>query len=66
MAEIYEKCALCGKLTSVLKKTPISKRYGYIEGAGQLCSRCFKEFCASSPEYRITAQISDYLKNNKQ
>lgn len=40
---IYEKCALCGKLTSVMKTVPVQKRYGYIEGFGQLCSRCYRE-----------------------
>lgn len=66
MKEIYEKCILCNGVTSVRKSTPICKRYGYVEGSGQLCERCFKEYSNSSSNYRITANASKYLKNFKQ
>ena len=36
----YEKCAMCGTLTEVKSSTPIKERVGYIEGAGQICTRC--------------------------
>jgi len=38
----YDCCVLCGCQTSYLKDTPVSERYGYIEGGGQLCLNCFK------------------------
>jgi len=33
-------CVSCGAETSYKKKDNISFRYGYIEGAGQLCFTC--------------------------
>lgn len=36
-----EKCILCNKETSYEITTHISQRYGYIEGAGQLCKSCY-------------------------
>ncbi len=36
----HEDCVLCGKKTPYLKSTNINFRYGYVEGAGQLCSDC--------------------------
>lgn len=38
-----ETCVCCGVRTEVSKELEISKRKYYIEGAGQLCSRCFFE-----------------------
>ncbi len=38
-----EQCILCGRLTEMAKKRPISKREHYIEGAGQLCRKCYQE-----------------------
>jgi hypothetical protein len=32
---------MCGKKTTVSKTTHIDFRDGYIEGAGQLCSKCY-------------------------
>lgn len=40
--EIYECCVLCGKILSIKKDLPVSKRQNYIEGAGQLCEECMK------------------------
>ncbi len=37
----YEDCIMCGKKTTVSKTTHIDFRDGYIEGAGQLCSKCY-------------------------
>ena len=39
----YEKCASCGESTEYTQDTPIDKRVGYIQGAGQLCQKCYKE-----------------------
>lgn len=36
----YECCVLCGCLTDIPKSMSIEKRWGYIEGAGQLCREC--------------------------
>ena len=38
-----EKCVLCGQETAYDFKTPITQREFYVEGAGQLCRRCFRE-----------------------
>lgn len=39
--EIFETCIMCGKTTDVLVDTHIDFRYGYVEGAGQLCRSCY-------------------------
>jgi hypothetical protein len=39
--ELYEKCVMCGVETTILKTTHIDFRYGYVEGAGQLCRECY-------------------------
>ena len=38
--EEYDMCVSCGKVTSYKKTAHIDYRYGYIEGAGQLCFTC--------------------------
>jgi hypothetical protein len=38
-----EKCISCGKDTGISVNTHVDFRKGYVEGAGQLCSECFKE-----------------------
>ena len=38
-----EQCILCGRVTGVEVNLPISKRHGYIEGAGQTCVRCLRQ-----------------------
>lgn len=35
-----ERCVLCGKKTPYLTINPISERYYYVEGCGQLCEKC--------------------------
>jgi len=37
----FEKCVVCNKLTNIRKETEIEDRDFYIEGAGQLCKKCF-------------------------
>ena len=41
--DIYEDCIMCGKKTTVSKTTHIDFRDGYIEGAGQLCIKCWNK-----------------------
>ena len=36
----YEVCISCGKVTDVPKNLIVQKREFYIEGAGQLCTKC--------------------------
>lgn len=38
-----ERCVLCGQETAYDFKTPITQREFYVEGAGQLCRKCFRE-----------------------
>lgn len=37
----YDTCVLCGVETPYKRNTHIDLRIGYIEGAGQLCSKCY-------------------------
>lgn len=39
----FERCAACGKLTEVLRVTPIQDRKTYYPGVGQLCADCCRE-----------------------
>ena len=39
--DLYEDCIMCGKKTTVAKTTHVDFRYGYVEGAGQLCRECY-------------------------
>ena len=38
-----EKCNGCGVLTREWKTTHISRRIGYVEGAGQFCLGCYSQ-----------------------
>lgn len=39
----YETCILCGGKTDTKISTHIDYRVGYIEGAGQLCKKCYNQ-----------------------
>ena len=39
----YEICILCGDVTGVKRSTHVDFRTGYIEGAGQLCNKCWNK-----------------------
>ena len=39
--ELYEKCIMCNAETTILKTTHVDFRYGYVDGAGQLCRECY-------------------------
>ena len=43
-----ERCVSCGRFTSYKRSTPISERKYYIEGAGQLCKRCYEKTYGNS------------------
>ena len=38
---LYETCIMCGSETTTLKTTHVDFRYGYVDGAGQLCRECY-------------------------
>ncbi len=38
-----EKCVICGADTPFKASTPLAQRIYYIDGAGQLCKRCYYE-----------------------
>jgi len=39
-----EECIICGVETNEPKDKHIDFRYNYIEGAGQLCSKCAEKY----------------------
>lgn len=43
-AEEYDSCISCGELTKYKKIDHVDNRYGYVDGAGQLCSKCNQNF----------------------
>ena len=36
----YDDCVVCGAVTRFKKSDHVDTRMGYMEGLGQLCSRC--------------------------
>ena len=43
-----EHCVVCGKPTEYRADMPIDKRECYVEGAGQLCRKCYFEIYIKS------------------
>ena len=41
--EKYETCIVCGIKTDIKVNEPIDNRYGYVQGAGQLCYGCYQK-----------------------
>jgi hypothetical protein len=39
-----EECIVCGVETNEPKDKQIDYRYNYVEGAGQLCSKCAEKY----------------------
>ena len=39
-----DKCIVCGVETNEPKDKHIDFRYNYVEGAGQLCSKCAEKY----------------------
>jgi hypothetical protein len=55
-ADEYDHCILCGVETAYKRSTHVDMRIGYIEGAGQLCSKCYSrgtEHGAVAVDYNI-------------
>jgi len=54
-----DKCIMCGGDTAYDFETHIDMRYGYIEGAGQLCHHCYtnQQLEVLYPENRITSSL---------
>ena len=54
---IKDKCILCGVETPYDFETHVDLRIGYIEGAGQLCSKCYSQGTDHNmiaiPEYMV-------------
>lgn len=38
-----ERCVLCGQPTGIPAELPVDRRDCYVEGAGQLCRRCWQK-----------------------
>lgn len=55
--EEFEVCVLCGVLTNTRKSEPLERRVGYLPGAGQLCSECFRKNVSEEQ----TARDKDYV-----
>lgn len=41
--EEKDRCMVCGVETSYTKDTPVEERFCYVEGAGQLCGKCWEK-----------------------
>ncbi len=41
--EEYEFCVICKGKTKIKKSQATDQRYGYVEGAGQVCLECYKD-----------------------
>ena len=57
-----EKCVICGVDTQYRFRTPIDFRYNYVEGAGQLCTKCGSkdEEPISLDSHRNLFTVSEY------
>jgi|LSQX01.3.fsa_nt_gb hypothetical protein len=44
----FERCVICGCQTNVRTDEPVELRRGYLEGAGQLCHRCYLDISRQS------------------
>ena len=41
--KMKERCVLCNRETKYNRDDPVQSRLHYIEGAGQLCSFCYRD-----------------------
>lgn len=39
----YDRCIVCGEYTDMQKDWSLEMRKHYVEGAGQLCGKCYRE-----------------------
>lgn len=44
VVSVMEQCIVCGVDTNEPKDKHIDYRYNYVEGAGQLCSKCAEKY----------------------
>jgi hypothetical protein len=60
-----EICIICGKETTVDVSTHIDYRVGYIEGAGQLCTECYRKGTSTGRELITIPKsfLEDYPNN---
>lgn len=54
-----DKCTCCGCDTGIPKDTPISNRKYYIQGRGQLCSKCYNELYVHKSEDETTVSLDE-------
>lgn len=45
--EDMESCVICGRVTDVPIRLPISKRKTYMPAAGHLCEDCCEKYCGA-------------------
>ena len=45
--EEMERCVICGRVTDVPVRLPISKRKTYMPAAGHLCEDCCGKYCGA-------------------
>lgn len=55
-----DKCVLCWCDTEYEKDTPIELRKRYVEGAGQLCKKCYNETYGIEEKVPVI-ESGDYL-----
>ena len=54
-----EQCVVCGQATGYVFEDNIENRAFYVEGAGQLCEKCFGEIYGEKKEFDYTKKYSD-------
>ncbi len=54
-----EQCVVCGQATGYAFEDNIENRAFYVEGAGQLCEKCFGEIYGEKTQFDYTRKYSD-------
>lgn len=54
-----EQCVVCGQATGYAFEDNIENRAFYVEGAGQLCEKCFGEIYENKAKFDYTKKYSD-------
>jgi hypothetical protein len=39
----FDLCVRCSEKTEYPTRTPVDKRYNYVDGSGQLCTSCYSK-----------------------
>ena len=68
MRESGEMCVVCGEATGYTVEQNVHERQFYVEGAGQLCEKCFHRIYDKQPKIDYTKKYSDefyekYIRN---